>query len=185
MERVVLDKVAPEPSEGDADRRGLSDPLGTTDVAINLYRVKPGERGAGLHAHGDQEEAFVVLQGEATFETLEGEALVGQGDAIRFEPGEFHSGLVARESLVVALAVGAPRDSQDLRIPLSCPECGHGYRRPGVAEDGATPVLVCPECSDETAATCPKCGNDAMRAELADSGDSAVGVCGDCGTEAD
>ena len=184
MERVALDDLEPEPSSGDAARRGLSDPLDTTDVAINHYRLDPGDRSAGLHAHGDQEEGFVVLRGEAAVETLDGEVAVGPSAAIRFEPGEFHSGLLAREDAVTAIAIGAPRDSQEVRIPLPCPACGHRYRRPGLADGGETPVLRCPDCGEEMETPCPECGSDGMRAELAAAGDSAAGVCGDCGAEA-
>ncbi|MDS0299034.1 cupin domain-containing protein [Halogeometricum sp. S1BR25-6] len=71
MERVAFDTVEPSAYETSAERRSLSDPLGTTDVALNRYRVAPGDRLAGLHAHPGQEEVFVVLAGEATFETLD------------------------------------------------------------------------------------------------------------------
>jgi hypothetical protein len=60
--------------------------VGTEHVAINHYQVPAGEGlPSGLHAHYDQEEVFVVLAGEATFETLrEGEVTVGARAAIRF-----------------------------------------------------------------------------------------------------
>ena len=48
---------------GDIDRRGLSDPLDTDDVAINRYRLEPDERfTSAIHTHMDQEEVFVVVQ---------------------------------------------------------------------------------------------------------------------------
>jgi mannose-6-phosphate isomerase-like protein (cupin superfamily) len=93
MEKVTIDDVEPSAFGSDIDRRGLSDPLGTTDFAINRYRLDPGERFSGsLHAHMDQEEVFVVVEGEATFETLDGEETISDGEAIRFTPGEFQSG---------------------------------------------------------------------------------------------
>lgn len=183
--RIAVDDAPPDVADGDADRRGLTDPLGATNLAIDHYRLAQGEHGSGLHAHGDQEEVFLLVEGEAVVETMDGEVVVGVGEAVWFARGEFHSGLVARDGPVSAIAIGAPRDSRDVRVPLQCPDCGHEYRCPGFAGDGTTPVLVCPDCGEETTASCPACGSDAMRAELAASGDSAVGVCADCGAEAD
>ena len=49
MERVVIDDVESDVA-GDATRHSLMDPLDTSHVAINHYRLAPGERAAGLHA---------------------------------------------------------------------------------------------------------------------------------------
>lgn len=184
MERVDVDDVEPGAAGGDAARRGLSDPLDTSAVEINHYRLEPGDRSSGLHAHLDQEEVFLVIEGAATFETLAGEVTVGREGAIRFAPGEFHSGANAVDGAVEVYALGVPSDSQDVRIPLPCPECGRDDRRPGLAADGETPVLVCPDCGAETDATCPACGSVEMRAVLADDGVTPVAVCMDCGAEA-
>jgi uncharacterized cupin superfamily protein len=54
---------------GDERLYRLSAALDATSVAINRYRLAPGEEfPGGLHAHADQEEVFVVLEGEATFD---------------------------------------------------------------------------------------------------------------------
>jgi len=146
MERVSIDEVEPNAFGSDADRRGLSDPLGATDVAVNHYRLDPGERfSGGLHAHMDQEEIFVVIEGEATFETPDELVRVSAGEAVRFAPGEFQSGKNNGDETVVAL--GAPRDSEDVRIPQECPECGHDNVRAIPADDGFD--LRCPECETE------------------------------------
>lgn len=73
----------------------------------------------------DQEEIFVVIDGEATFETLECEVTVGKCEAIRFAPGEFQSGKNESDGELTVLAMGAPRDTEDIRIPADCPECQH------------------------------------------------------------
>ncbi|WP_435179661.1 cupin domain-containing protein [Halorussus sp. AFM4] len=216
MERTAIDAVESAAFGDGVDRRGLTDALDAEHLAVNRYRVPPGEGfPSGLHAHGDQEEVFVVLDGEATFETLvprgeaggdpgateweAGEVAVAAGEAIRFAPGEYQSGRNAGEAELVALALGAPRDSEDVRIPLACPECGHGYLRPEAG--GAGDVrLVCPDCDARNAPEgCPDCGSE-MRVALADaerrespSGDSreVAGdrpetrvVCPYCGAEA-
>jgi len=148
MERVSIDEVEPSALGSDVDRRGLSEPLGATDVALNRYRLDPGERfSGGLHAHTDQEEIFVVVEGEATFETMDGDVSVGAGEAVRFAPGEFQSGKNDGDEPVVAFALGAPRDSEDVRIPQECPECGHENMRAVPSDDGFD--LRCPECGAE------------------------------------
>lgn len=152
MERVSVDDVEPD-AMGDADRRGLSDPLGTTGVAINRYRLAPGERfSGGLHAHMDQEEVFVVVEGEATFERLgDDDATVGAGEAVRFAPGEFQSGYNDGDDPVVAFAMGAPRNSEDVRVPRECAECGNDDMRAVPAPDGDGFAFECPECGAEAA----------------------------------
>ena len=245
MEKISIDEVEPGGPGVDIDRRKLSDPLGTTDVAINRYRLAPGEGfPGGLHAHVDQKEVFVVLEGEATFETLAprggdgtareaGEVTVGAGEVFRFAPGEFKSGrngvaeqrsaanqnsassgdvaeshstsnqnsastddihesdaLVSQPEAsasgdadgdLVVFALGAPRDSEDVRIPLACRECGHGDLRLDLSED--EPTLVCPDCgARHVPRACPECGHDEMHAALGGDGGVVV-VCPGCGAE--
>jgi transcription elongation factor Elf1 len=129
----------------------------------------------------DQEEVFIVVEGEATFETMDGEVAVGEDEVIRFAPGEFQSGKNDSEERVVAFALGAPRDSEDVRIPLECPECSHGDRRPMIVDNRE--VLVCPNCGVESAAECPECGQNSMRAILSGDTEKPVGVCRNCGAE--
>lgn len=89
MERTTVEDVAPGDWRGTACR-GFGAELATSRVAVNHYRVPP-ESGlsSGLHAHTDQEEVFVVLAGEATFETLDGPVTVTAREAVRFAPREF------------------------------------------------------------------------------------------------
>ena len=148
MEKVSIGDVEPNALGSDVDRRGLSGPLGTTDFAINRYRLDPGERfSGGMHAHMDQEEVFVIVEGEATFETMNGEVTVSEAEVIRFAPGEFQSGKNDSDGEVVAFAMGAPRDSEDVRLPQNCPECGHDNVRAIPGDDGFD--LQCPECGAE------------------------------------
>ncbi|WP_049927583.1 cupin domain-containing protein [Halopiger goleimassiliensis] len=173
MEHVAFDAVDPQPYDGDwqTDRRPLTESLGAEHVAITRYVLDPGERLSGsVHAHADQEEIFVVLAGEATFEVeapdetasesdadeasdggLE-EIRVAADEAIRFAPGEFQSGRNDGGDPVVALALGAPRDSDDVRISripvledrdVSCPDCECDHMRVGSDVDAE---FVCPAC---------------------------------------
>jgi len=200
MQRVDLDAVDPGPTDGPVGTLGLSGPLDATDVAINRYRVPPDEGlPAGLHAHTDQEEVFLVLSGTATFETLvppavtDGEprwsgggdvetdvVVVDRGEAIRFPPGEFQSARNGGDGELVVLAIGAPADSEDVRIPVACPDCGHGDLR--IAFDGGETTFECPDCGvRRVPADCPACGSADLGVILADGPGTAV-ECRDCGS---
>jgi uncharacterized cupin superfamily protein len=120
MKKVGITEIKPDGVSEGSLRRKLAGVVGTTDVALNHYRLAPGEGfPGGLHAHMDQEEVFIVLDGQATFETMDGEVTVDEGEVIRFVPGEFHSGETFSEEELKALAIGAPRNTTDVRIPVS------------------------------------------------------------------
>jgi mannose-6-phosphate isomerase-like protein (cupin superfamily) len=154
MEKVSIDDVEPEtfdPENRTHDRRDLTGPLNASNVSVARYVLEPGERFSGaLHAHADQEELFVVVDGKATFETRDGEVTVSEDEAIRFAPGDFQSGRNDGDGDLVAFALGAPRDTEDVRIAripgvgdIACPDCGHDNMRISDEEGGP---LVCPAC---------------------------------------
>jgi mannose-6-phosphate isomerase-like protein (cupin superfamily) len=184
MERVAIDELAATELRDGTVRRSLADPLDAAHVAINRYRVPPGAGfPGGLHAHLDQEEAFVVLSGEATFETLDGEVTASSGTAVRFAPGEYQSGRNDGEADLVALAIGAPRDSDDTRIPFACQACGFDGLRLDADGDGLR--FRCPDCGVErTPAPCPACGSDDLRSTLGDR-EEPVAACLACGATYD
>jgi mannose-6-phosphate isomerase-like protein (cupin superfamily) len=153
MQTVAVEEIEPTaPGGGDIDRRGLSDPLGTTDVAVNYYALDPGEAfSGGMHAHLDQEEVFYVVSGTATFETkpdatADSETVeVAAGEAIRFAPGEFQQGRNESDEQVFALALGAPKGSTEWRVPRPCSACDDSDVLAVVATDDGV-GLECPEC---------------------------------------
>ena len=190
MERVTIAGAATTDLESGVDARMLTGSLGTTDVAINHYRIRPGEGfPGGLHAHLDQEEVFVVLEGEATFQTLEETVTVEANEAIRFGPGEFQTGRSEAEGDLVAIAIGAPRDTDETRVPVACPDCGHDDLRPaatdGDGDSNANVELACPACGAvHVPRGCPECGRHEMTVVPGDDRRTIV-VCPDCGVELD
>jgi len=156
MQKTTIDDIEPiAPGSGDVDRRGLSAPLETTDLAMNYYALDSGEAfSGGLHTHLDQEEVFYVIEGTATLETkadanAESETThVSAGEAIRFAPGEFQQGRNESDERVTALALGAPKGSTEGRVPQPCPECGDSDVLAVVVNDGGM-SLECPECGTE------------------------------------
>jgi len=154
MERVAVEDIEPQAMGSDVDRRGLAGPLGATDVAINRYVLEPGEAfSPGLHAHLDQEELFYVVAGTATFEYRsdpggESETVqVGPHEAVRFAPGDFQQGRNESDEQVVALALGAPKESAEGRVAQPCPECDSDALALAQGESGL--VVRCPDCGAE------------------------------------
>jgi len=104
MERVAIDDRSPVVVGDAVERRGLDEALGTDDVAVVHYRIPAGEGlPAGLHAHADRADLFVVLRGTAVFEVYDPddggrEVVVGAGEAVRFPPGSSSPGATRREA---------------------------------------------------------------------------------------
>ena len=94
---------------------------------------------------------FYVQSGTVTFGTEDGPVEANAGEVVRFAPGEYQRGVNRGEDRVVALALGAPKESGDLDVRRVCPECDgrtpNAIRR---ADDGAGLVTVCEDCGVET-----------------------------------
>lgn len=156
MKRVAIEDGMEDPRR--SGRHILTDALGATDVAINHYRLAPGETfGGGYHTHHDQEEIFYVQTGVATFQTADGDVSVGPGEFVRFAPGEFQWGFNDGEEPVVGLGIGAPPNSGDVEAYRRCDDCAHVFtiRR--------TSLLGKPGAGAEVDAACPDCGGQSRR----------------------
>lgn len=147
MEHVDINAI--EPPAVRPGRRDLSDALGTTDVAVVHFDLEPGQAFSGaLHAHAAQEEAFVVLEGTATFELEDGQRTVGAGEAVRFAPGEFQRGYNAGEEPVRAVVIGAPRvtpEESPITALVDCASCDDRTPHESALSDGGF-VRICRNC---------------------------------------
>ncbi|RBI63359.1 cupin domain-containing protein [halophilic archaeon] len=151
MEKVRIDDVSSYAGPADV-KRPLTDALGAEDVAVNYYELAPGDSFAfGYHAHEDQEEVFYVQSGTVTFETEVGDVAVAGGEAVRFGPGEFQRGVNETDERVVALALGAPRDSELTELRRRCGECGERTPNEIEATDDRDALLTrCLDCGSVT-----------------------------------
>jgi uncharacterized cupin superfamily protein len=133
-------------------KRSLTKALGTEDVSMNYYELEPGESFAfGYHRHEGQEEVFYVIEGEATFETDDGEETVGAGEAVRFAPGEWQQGWNRGDERVEALALGAPQESGETTVLRDCADCGERTEQDiERAADADALVTLCVDCGAET-----------------------------------
>jgi mannose-6-phosphate isomerase-like protein (cupin superfamily) len=132
--------------------RPLTEPLGTTDIAINYYELEPGDSFAyAYHVHEIQEEVFYILAGTATFEIEGGSISVETGEVIRFPPGEYQRGTNEGDERVIALALGAPLEYGEQEKLRECSPCDERtpHRITSVA-GGDTRATICKNCGTET-----------------------------------
>jgi len=126
-------------------RKPLSRAIEAMGFAMTYFELAPGESfSGGLHTHMNQEEVFYVIEGTATFETMDGDVEVGADEVVRFAPGEYQEGKNESDGRIRALALGAPQDAGETRSALPCEECGADYHVAVVDESGVT--LECPDC---------------------------------------
>lgn len=151
MEKVRIEDVESVVQPA-AIMRPLTEPLGTTDLAINYYELEPGDSFAyGYHVHEIQEEVFYVLSGTATFETETGAVPVAAGEVVRFPPGEYQRGVNEGDERVTALALGAPLEYGEQTMLRECVTCDERTpNRITSADEGDARLTLCEECGTET-----------------------------------
>lgn len=133
-------------------KRPVSDALSTSNLAMNYYELSPGDSFAfGYHRHHDQEEVFYIFEGTVTFETEDGSFTAESGECVRFEPGEFQRGVNETEERAVGLAIGAPRESEDIDILRECANCGdRTQQRVELTDERDALVTICEGCGGTT-----------------------------------
>lgn len=146
MEHVSFDELENRPRNASVTRRA-TEALSLEHMALNYYELAPGDTfSAGMHAHMEQEEVFLILEGTATFQTDSEKVSVGPMEGVRFEPGEYQQGRNEGGERVRALAMGAPREQLPIHSPVTCRECGAEYHQVEPLSDGFR--LECPECAN-------------------------------------
>ena len=148
MRKVTIHDLDPPSTTSPAYVLPLGDPLGTTHLSINYFELDPGDQfGYEFHRHLDQEEVFYIQQGTATFETSDDEIEVSAGEAIRFSPGEFQLGRNLGASKVIALALGAPKGTEEIEYYRQCPACETRTIQPVTFDSEERIVRIsCAEC---------------------------------------
>jgi uncharacterized cupin superfamily protein len=102
---------ASEPTVTKLDRRTgerfqtLRRELGVSSFGINLVVLGPGQRGR-IHAHGRQEEVYLVLEGELTLLVEREPTLLGPDELARVGPGTRRQLVNAGAAPLVLLALG-------------------------------------------------------------------------------
>jgi uncharacterized cupin superfamily protein len=101
--------------------------LGVRSFGMNLIVLQPGERGR-IHAHLEQEEVYVVLEGELTLVTEGEEHVLAQGRAARVAPSLRRQLVNKGSQRLVLLALGGSGEhaGRDGRAWQSWEESGEG-----------------------------------------------------------
>lgn len=124
MERVAIAEIDTVVDSATV-KRPLTSALRASHLAINYYELEPGDSFAyGYHMHEKQEEVIIVRSGTVTFETEVGDIDVGEGEVIRFAPGEYQQGTNQGSDRVEAIALGAPQEAGETEILRHCEDCG-------------------------------------------------------------
>jgi len=107
-----------EPVEGRV-KQVLGEPLGLTDFGVNLVRLEPGAWSSQRHWHSHEDEFLLILEGDLTLVTDEGETALSPGMAAGFPAGaENGHHLVNRgETAATYLEIGDRRPHDEARYP--------------------------------------------------------------------
>lgn len=164
MERIRIRDVDNEVSPA-AVKRSLTDTLDASHFALNYYELALGESFAyGYHRHESQEEVFVVLSGTVTFETEQGDVRVGEGEVVRFAPGEYQQGTNRGDRRVEALVLGTPEDTGESEVLRHCPDCEERTLQTlEWVDDGTVRRSRCVECGTTTGRFTRSDGEDRER----------------------
>ncbi|WP_435144667.1 cupin domain-containing protein [Halobaculum sp. P14] len=130
-------------------KKELDEALGVSEFGLNYYEADPGEDVPwGYHRHPEHEEVFLVLDGELTVETADGDYVVGTGEAFFVPADAPNKATVTGDVPARFVAVGAPKESDWAVISEECPNCGEETDRESEV-DGDEYVLYCAECGAE------------------------------------
>lgn len=77
----------PPPLGHDFSARSVSREVGATRTGLGVYEVAPGQKTWPYHFELAEEEWLIVLTGELTLRTPEGERVLRAGDVVCFPPG--------------------------------------------------------------------------------------------------
>lgn len=156
MPRTAIVDAVPDYGDYCEAAKVLTSALDLEHLALNYFELAPGETPSrGPHAHFDQSETFVVLDGTVTFEVgdpreTEPKSVVATaGEAVRFEPGEYQQAWNRGTERAVLLALGVPRDSEDVDLLRACPSCD-ALTTQQFDGDGEALLTVCVDCGTET-----------------------------------
>ena len=130
---VESDRAALGPHElgGLYESRNLGDLFGLTQFGVMMETLPPGSRSSIRHWHTKSDEFVMVLEGELTLVTNEGEALVRAGMVAGFKAGEENARHLINKSNTDArfLVVGSRVPGDEVHYP-------HDDFKWAVAEDG-------------------------------------------------
>ncbi|HEX2085454.1 MAG TPA: cupin domain-containing protein [Solirubrobacteraceae bacterium] len=82
---------------------------------LSIFTMSPGRHGPAAHVHEEEDDAFLILEGELTFLFGEEEVAAGPGTFVLVPPGVEHTFANRTDAPVRAVNVHAPAGF-DLRL---------------------------------------------------------------------
>jgi mannose-6-phosphate isomerase-like protein (cupin superfamily) len=115
-----------DPDSGERFQR-LRAELGVTGFGMNLITLQPRQRGR-IHAHGQQEEVYLVLEGELTLGVEGTERTIARGEVVRVGPAVRRQLVNRGPERLVLLALGGSGEhaGRDGRAWTSWDDHGEG-----------------------------------------------------------
>ena len=104
----------------------LGSKLGLTRLGVNHETIFPGGRSSKPHAHSEEEEFVLVLEGQPTL-WIDGEVFeLAEGDAVAFPAGTgiAHTFINNSEAAIKLLIVGERSATDQVRYPVD-PDAPH------------------------------------------------------------
>lgn len=80
------------------NRLDVGEGLGAELFGVSLYEIEPGQKGFPYHWQHVEEEMLIVLDGEPTLRTPEGEHRLTRGDAVVFRRGPEGAHLIRNDT---------------------------------------------------------------------------------------
>lgn len=81
----------------------------TKDYCGKFLMLKEGFQ-SSYHAHGRKDETFYIINGKVSFVLTGSKQMLLPGDTIRIKPGEFHSFLGVRDSIILESSTNHSED---------------------------------------------------------------------------
>lgn len=132
------------------EKKEVDEAVEASAFGFNVYEADPGEQIPwGSHRHPDHEELFYVISGALEFETPAGTYRVEAGEAFFIPADHPNSSRAVGDEPARAVAVGAPKETDQAILSEECPECGEVTDREfeKTEENGERVVrLYCTNC---------------------------------------
>ena len=128
----------PVDREGFRTRRArLGQQAGAEHLGLSLYELEPESAAFPLHYHLDNEELLIVLTGEPSLRTLDGERRLAEGEVVSFPVGEAGAHqVVNRTDAPVRVLILSEMNSPEIVVRPESRKISAFGRPPGSPREG-------------------------------------------------
>jgi uncharacterized cupin superfamily protein len=128
----------PAEREGFQSRRAkLGAQAGAEHLGLSLYEIEPGSAPFPLHYHLDNEELLIVIAGQPSLRTPNGERRLTEGEVVSFPVGEAGAHqVVNRSDAPVRIMILSEMNAPEIAIRPESGKLSAFGRPPGSTADG-------------------------------------------------